>query len=102
MAFRGTCAALVLSSLFVAGCGTVANLVKPGADGGKTPFGGVQEDEWWINEAANGECVVGSDRKSAEHPQLALMLFYAVDLPFTYVGDVLTWPYSAAYTFINE
>src|SRR5262245_36612899 len=41
MAFRTLCVVLLLSSLPNAGCGTVANLVKPGpAMGGKTPFGG--------------------------------------------------------------
>jgi hypothetical protein len=30
------------------------------------------------------------------------MLFCAADLPFSLIGDVLTWPYAAAYSFINQ
>src|SRR5262249_41441853 len=90
MAFRASCAAVLLSSLLVAGCGTVANLVKSGPeDGGKTPFGGVREDEWWIEKAANGEFGCGTDPKSESgpHPQVAIMLLCAADWPFSLIGD---------------
>jgi hypothetical protein len=30
------------------------------------------------------------------------MLLYALDLPFSLMGDVVTWPYTAAYSFINQ
>jgi hypothetical protein len=33
---------------------------------------------------------------------MALMLFCAVDLPFSLLGDVVTWPYTCSYTFINR
>ncbi len=30
------------------------------------------------------------------------MLFCTADLPFSFVGDVVTWPYTAAYSCINQ
>jgi hypothetical protein len=95
---------VLLSSLLIAGCGTVANLVKPGPEDGKVPFGGVREDEWWIEKAAAGEFGCGKDTSSkpGSHPQLAIALLCAADWPFSFLGDVLTWPYTAAYTFINQ
>ena len=30
------------------------------------------------------------------------MCFCAADLPFSLLGDIVTWPYTAAYTFINQ
>jgi hypothetical protein len=30
------------------------------------------------------------------------MLFCAADLPFSLIGDAVTWPYTAAYSFINQ
>ena len=105
MAFRAICVALLLASLPIAGCGTVANLAKPGPEGGgKSPFGGVRQDVCCLKQAANGE--LGSrthpEAESEQHPQVAPMLLYAADLPFTLLGDVVTWPYTAAFTFINE
>ena len=105
MAVRAICVALVLSSLPAAGCGTVANLTRqqPGA-GGVSPFGGVKQDVSCIHQAANGELVSRTHPKSgSEHyPQTALMLFCAADLPFSLVGDLVTWPYTVAYSFINQ
>jgi hypothetical protein len=93
---------LLLSSLLTAGCGTVANLVKVSPeDGGKSPFGGVAQDELCIKKAASGEVSFGAHPVSASHPQVALMLLCAADVPFSFVGDVLTWPYVAAYNFVN-
>jgi hypothetical protein len=30
------------------------------------------------------------------------MLCCAADLPLSLIGDIVTWPYTAAYTFINQ
>jgi uncharacterized protein YceK len=105
MAFRATCVVLLLSSLPIAGCGTVANLVNCNPEeGGVSPFGGVRQDMECIETAANGETVVTTYTKPApgQHPQTALMLLYAADLPFSFIGDVVTWPYTAAYSWINQ
>src|SRR4051794_23085940 len=104
MSLRASCAALLLSNVLIAGCGTVTNLVHlPPPEGGKTPFGGVRQDMAGIHKAANGECACRSGNgPNSEHAQVAPMLFYAADLPFSLLGDVIAWPYPAAYTFINE
>ncbi|HZT78573.1 MAG TPA: hypothetical protein VFA26_00005, partial [Gemmataceae bacterium] len=87
------------------GCGTVANLAnqKPGA-GGVVPFGGVEHDVRCMQQAANGQFGLrGCPRSDSEqYPQRAVILFCAADLPFSLVGDVVTWPYTASYTFINR
>ncbi len=105
MAYRAVCVSLLLSSLPLAGCGTVGNLVKsPLGRGGKTPFGGVRQDVWCIQKVANGESAFKTDPKldSEQQPQVALMLLCAADLPFSFLGDVLTWPYTASYSYINQ
>ena len=105
MRYRAICFALLLSSLPLAGCGTVANLVKSRPEeGGKSPFGGVRQDVRCIEKASNGECGFGTHPKSEseQHPQVALMLLCAADLPLSLIGDVVTWPYTAAYSFINQ
>ena len=105
MSFRAICRALLLSSLPVAGCGTVANLARPGPEGGgKAPFGGVKQDVWGMKTAANGESSSGIHPRSVteQHSQVAKVVFYAADLPFSLVGDVLTWPYTATYSYINQ
>ena len=105
MAFRTMCVALLLSSLPIAGCGTVANLARSGPEGGgKSPFGGVREDVSCIKEAANGECGfrIRPKSESEQYRQVALGLFCAADLPFSLIGDVVTWPYTATYSYINQ
>jgi uncharacterized protein YceK len=105
MAIRAIGLALLLSSLPSAGCGTVVNLVKPGPEqGGVIPFGGVKHDVAWINKAAGSEpgCKTAPVSDSEHYRQMALMIFCAADLPFSFIGDVVTWPYTASYTFINE
>lgn len=105
MAFRSICVALFLASLLTAGCGTAANLVQSRPEeGGRSPFGGVRQDVQCINRAANGELGAGThpQQGSEQYPQMALMLFCAADLPFSLLGDVVTWPYTAAYSFINQ
>ncbi len=103
---RAICVALLLSSLPLAGCGTVANLVNksPPEAGGKSPFGGVRNDVWCIEKAANGEPGFWTHPTSGseQHPRVALMLLCAADLPLSLIGDVVTWPYTAAYSFINQ
>jgi uncharacterized protein YceK len=105
MASRAICVALLLSTLPIAGCGTVANLVRPGPEqGGKSPFGGVRQDVWCIQKAADGDFGVRAHPKSEseQYPQVALMLLCAADLPFSLIGDVVTWPYVVAYSYINQ
>ena len=74
MAFRTIYFALLLSSLPVAGCGTVTNLTnqKPGA-GGVSPFGGVKQDVRCIQQAANGDLGDRAHPKSesGRYPQRA-------------------------------
>src|ERR1700722_8617055 len=103
MAFRAICVSLLLSSLPIAGCGTVANLVSSRPeDGGKSPFGGVRQDVCCMEKAANGEYSFRADPKPQQPPQVAQMLFSVADLPFSLIGDVVTWPYTAAYSCINQ
>jgi hypothetical protein len=104
MAFRAIGVALLLSCLPIAGCGTVANLARPGPEGGKSPFGGMGQDVWCIKAAANGEMGFRKHAalESEQYPPVGLMLFCAADLPLSLVGDVVTWPYTATYTFINQ
>jgi uncharacterized protein YceK len=105
MAFRAICIALLCSSLPIVGCGTVANLATPGPEGGgKTPFGGVRQDVTCMKNAANGESPLGIRHEpgSQPHPQVAPLLFAAADLPLSFIGDVVTWPYTASYTWINQ
>lgn len=105
MALRASCIALLLASLPIAGCGTVANLVKSQPEqGGTTSFGGVRQDLSCLKKAENGEFSFGKHpkAKSDQDPQIALMLLIAADLPLSLIGDVVTWPYTATYTYINQ
>ncbi len=105
MAYRAMDLALLLSILPIAGCGTAANLCSAGPDGGgMSPFGGVRQDAWCMEKAANGEFgfKACANSESQQYPQIALILFCAADLPLSFVGDVVTWPYTAAYSFINQ
>lgn len=104
MAFRTACVALLLSCLPIAGCGTVANLARHGSEeGGKVPFGGVIHDLQSIQEAGNGEQVSTTPLKlrSGQTARVEQMLL-CVDLPFSLIGDVVTWPYTWAYSVINQ
>lgn len=104
MAFRAICIALLLSSLQIAGCGTVANLVRqdPDEEGGMIPFGGVKQDVSCMKQPANAECVCTPCSNSEQSRQAARRLFCAADLPFSLIGDVVTWPYTATYRYINQ
>jgi hypothetical protein len=57
-----------------------------------------------LHNAANGAGCCGTHPESASepHPQAAGTFLCAADLPFTLIGDVVTWPYTAAYNFINS
>jgi len=104
MAFRANCMVLLLSTLPIGGCGTVANLARSGPEGGKNPFGGVKQDVGCIKQAETGDLGSRTHPKSEseQHPQIARMLFCAVDLPFSFIGDLVTWPYTATYSYINQ
>jgi uncharacterized protein YceK len=105
MAVRALRVALLLSGLPIAGCGTVVNLSRSHPEeGAKVPFGGVSQDVRCMKKAADGE---GGDRplpgsQSEQCGRVALMLGCAADLPFSLIGDVVTWPYTASYTYINH
>jgi uncharacterized protein YceK len=104
MAVRALYAGLLLSGLLVAGCGTVSNAVlKRPEDGGKTPFGGVREDVAHIKSAAGGGDGKGHSEPELEsQPQVGRILIFAADLPFSIVADVILWPYTWAFTRVNE
>jgi uncharacterized protein YceK len=105
MAFRAIGVALLLSTLPIAGCGTVANLVTSRSEeGGKSPFGGVRQDVSCIKKGPNEESgfPIHADSEAKAYQQAALKLCCAVDLPLSFIGDVLTWPYTAAYSYINQ
>jgi uncharacterized protein YceK len=94
MADRAMTIALLLSTLLITGCGTVANLVVVDPqEGGKTPFGGVKHDALCIHKAQS---------ESNEGRKIATTVVCAADMPFSFLGDVVTWPYTASYTFINQ
>src|SRR4051794_41045008 len=101
MTFRTICVAVLLSSLPLAGCGTVTNVVRTNPeDGGKSTFGGVRQDVACIQKASNGELGFRSHARSDSdrYPQIALMAFCAIDLPFSLIGDIVTWPYAVVYS----
>lgn len=104
MAFRAICVALLLAILPIAGCGTVANLARQGPDGGMAPFGGVCQDVSCMKKAAAGDAAFGSHPppESERHPQAAILLLCAADIPLSLAGDLVTWPYTVAYNFINQ
>ena len=97
--------ALLLASLPIAGCGTVANLARTRVEeGGTSPFGGVRQDVACLQKSASGEVGFGANPNSgaAHYPQTALTLFCVADLPLSLIGDLVTWPYTVVYTFINQ
>ena len=75
--YRAICVAVLLSTLLIAGCGTVANLVSQRPeDNPRTPFGGVRQDVSCIRKAANGEFDLGIHPRSEpeQHAQVVPML----------------------------
>lgn len=104
MTSRAICVAVLLSTLPAAGCGTVANLARsnPGA-GGLVPFGGVKQDVACLHQANGGPGARAHHPSEPEqYPQVAAKFFCAADLPFSLIGDLVTWPYVAVYSFINQ
>ena len=93
MAIRTSCVALLLASLFNAGCGTVANQVRLTPEDGKTPFGGVHHDV---------VCIQKAKEDPQQSQRVACMMLCAVDLPFSLIGDVVLWPYTVTFNFINQ
>ena len=105
MAYRLTGVAVLLATLPAVGCGTVANLARPGPEaGGKAPFGGVRHDMGSIRRAANGDFAAGADNglTSEQLGQAARVVVYALDLPLSLIADVITWPYVMAYSIVNQ
>jgi uncharacterized protein YceK len=100
---RAICVAL-LSVLPAAGCGTVANLahVRP-EDGGRVPFGGVKRDLAVLQQTDGAPALRAHHTPEAEvYPRQTLAVLCALDLPFSFVGDLLTWPYTTVYSIVNE
>ncbi|MDY3556997.1 YceK/YidQ family lipoprotein [Gemmata sp. JC717] len=93
---------LLLSSSLVTGCGTIANTVISRSEELKDPFGGVHRDLHCIRKAANGEGGLKAHDSPEPYPKLAVMLLCTVDLPFSLVGDVVMWPYTVAYNYVNQ
>src|SRR5947209_2217350 len=103
MAVRALSLVLLVCSLIVAGCGTVINLARSRPEeGGRIPFGGVRHDVASLQSSANRDASPGTNTPSTSHAHVAVMLLCAADLPFSAVGDLVTWPYTAAFTFINQ
>src|SRR6185312_4037995 len=102
MNVRVTTGVLVLACLASAGCGTVANLAhcRP-EEGGRIPFGGIKHDLACIQKAPGGDADKPETARD-NYPRTALTLLCAVDLPFSFVGDVITWPYTASFTYVNQ
>lgn len=103
MTARAIRVAVLFAALSTLGCGTVANLAGAGP-GKKAPFGGVKRDLQCLTEAREGAVALGTgqDWEPRPHEQQMLTVLCAADLPFSLIGDVITWPYTRAYTYINE
>jgi uncharacterized protein YceK len=101
MTFRAIRVAVLLSSLPLMGCGTVANLARQGpGDDMMSPFGGVHHDLSCMQSGATGETHPRS--QPDQHAETARTLLCAADLPLSLVGDVVTWPYVVAYCCVNQ
>lgn len=94
--------ALLTAALATVGCGTAGNLVGAGP-GKKVPFGGVKRDLQCLTEVRDGGVTLrtGEEWEPLRHEQHLLMLLCAADLPFSFVGDVISWPYTRTYAYIN-
>ena len=102
MTSRAICVA-VLAVLPAAGCGTVANLAHPRPeDGGRVPFGGVKRDLAALHQSDGAGLRAHHQPESEVYPRQTLAVLCALDLPFSLVGDVLTWPYTTVYSIVNE
>ncbi|WP_168219484.1 hypothetical protein [Limnoglobus roseus] len=79
-------------------------MVTHGPDGeGKIPFGGVKHDMAFVREGIGGGAgKAHHPAGSGQSPGTLAAFVCAADLPFSLVGDIVTWPYTKAYTRINE
>ena len=104
MAFRVICVALLFPALSAAGCGTVANLTRANPEDGRIPFGGVRQDVACLRKAVDGVSGAGAhpESESEHYSHVALTVFCAADLPFSLIGDLVTWPYAVAYSVVNR
>lgn len=105
MSYRAIGVAVLLSTLPAAGCGTVTNLARTNTEtGGRVPFGGVKQDLAVLQNASDGHAGVRHHpaSESEPYPRAMLACFCALDLPFSLVGDLVTWPYTWGYTVVNE
>jgi uncharacterized protein YceK len=99
MTARRISAGLALLALLTGGCVTAANTVWLTPDeGGKRVYGGVRADLKSIETAATGSTGmwVGGEEVRDRKRQVGRLLFLALDLPFSAVGDTLTLPYTLA------
>lgn len=104
MAFRTTRLAVLLATLPLAGCGTLANVANSRTEeGGRIPFGGTKHDLQCLRGATSGEIGYRGHARPADeaYPRTALGLFCAADLPLSAVADTVLWPYTATYTRVN-
>lgn len=94
---RPYCLGCLAACLFCTGCGTFVNLVKPSTE--EKAFGGVRVDVETIGKLADGESL-GSHPLSANAsasggaPIAAAIMILGpfVDLPLSFLGDIVTYP----------
>jgi hypothetical protein len=60
--------------------------VKMQRDGGAASFGGVQHDADRIKSAENAGAI----------------FLCAADVPLSFIGDLVMWPYTVAFTYVNR
>lgn len=101
MTSRAICVAL-LAVLPAAGCGTVANLAHTNPDeGGRVPFGGVKRDLAAMHQPPAPVGPRAPHNSDADYSRRTSAVWSAVDLPFSFVGDLVTWPYVRIYLIVN-
>ncbi len=103
MTARAIRVALLFAVVSSAGCGTAGNLVGAGP-GKKVPFGGVKRDLQCLTEVRDGDVALrtGQEWEPSRHEHHLMMVLCAADLPFSLLGDVISWPYTRVYSCINE
>ncbi len=99
MTSRAIPVAVLVAALFSSGCGTIENFATP-KDGVRT-FGGVALDLQHASDLANGSTggagsPVGSGggTQGTTYAAMTLAIVFApfLDLPFSFIGDVITYP----------
>lgn len=102
MSCRAIRTTLFLLTLPAAGCGTVANLAGTGP-GKKVPFGGTQHDLACLRRATAGDDAgLGLHAPDGTPARAGEVLLWTADLPLSLVADLVAWPYTRAYTCINQ